>query len=1121
MEAPPAPGPSVDSTRIPARAPERGRRRGRRGRPSTSLRGRGRGQRPSFETAPPGQGVPTIERTPGSELLSVSNAGASGPPPTSGLAPPPPRTRQATPRNGPGPSQNVPSGHGNHGTISGRDRRGGRTGGLGHTARHRHRRQADACPAAISRCAFDIPSLGDDELGPSEKHVTAGPVAFSQLSQTTSTELATRLSDLMNRGQVECAVCLERVRREHPIWSCPVCHGIVHLRCARKWGSRGPEDEQGHAIAFRCPSCRAPSEPSDKLVFRCYCGGLRNPPLEPGLVPGSCGDVCGKARGVQNSNCSHRCENICHPGPCTPCTRRGNPLRCHCGRELLERQCGSAIPAEGVSCARVCAAPLSCGHNCQFACHAGDCGECMVSCSVRCFCGSAETELPCALVEPFGCGGICGKPLSCLKHMCERSCHSGDCDPCRTDPTSVTACPCGKMNLNESQLRARTLCTDPVPSCGAPCGQPLGCLGKHVCERRCGHDGGCKPCEKLVDALCRCGASRQPVSCGAPEADLKQLLECQTPCNDRLTCKNPSHRCQNICCSFKRQKPSMKCGALETAQIFRSSCSQSNTRDEAERRREGHRCSEVCGCALNCKIEGHTCDSTCGHTMDCPPCGILVRESLTCACGAEVVSGPYRCGTAPPPCARPCARKRPQCNHPCPDRCDHPGECPPCIELLRLKCVGGHGEARFVPCHVGGPTGIRCHRSCGAPLQCGIHACRKGCHPDTIRTCEESDTTGCGQVCGLPRSCGHGCKVACHPMSSCPETPCMVDVRVTCPCRRREEDAPCLRGGPIGAVPIGSDGNIRMTCDAECDAQRRIRAFASAIGTNATYLSAQRNMAKMSGGHVGEDGLMIYSPFLVDFVGREPAAVALFEKELKSIVLGKVRKVNLGCLPSLHRMIAHNMAELYMLESESNGKGRQRSIVIRHCGAGTKPIIPVPLLSEYYARKVHDERSAKSTGVSRSLLVWVPLREKQQSQPCDVADRVTTELKAHAGAFKIIGTEVIPGPAGHVGARVEFSTRERMEVAKQGLLGKSGIVVGDITETSSFAGSGRCSPGASTPVSKAVIDHSAWSEPSSRLIHPNNSGGDSITWTERNLRERESNDANAASSDLPDSWEEA
>jgi hypothetical protein len=349
----------------------------------------------------------------------------------------------------------------------------------------------------------------------------------------------------------------------------------------------------------------------------------------------------------------------------------------------------------------------------------------------------------------------------------------------------------------------------------------------------------------------------------------------------------------------------------------------------------------------------------------------------------------------------------------------------------------------------------------------------------------------------------------------------MVDVRVTCPCRRRQEDAPCLRGGPIGAVPIGSDGNIRMTCDAECDAQRRIRAFASAIGTNVMYLSAQRNMGKMSGGHIGEDGLMIYSPFLVDFVGREPAAVALFEKELNSIVLGKVRKVNLGCLPSLHRMIVHNMAELYILESESSGKGLKRSVVIRHCGAGTKPIIPVPLLSEYYARKLQDERSAKSTGVSRSLLVWVPPRDKPQAQPCDTANRVATELKAHTGAFTILGTEVIPGPAGHVGARVEFSTRERMEVAKQSLLGKPGIVVGDITEPSSFAGSARGRGGECTPASEAVIDQSAWSEESSRLTRHQNSGGDRGTWTDRNVGDRELVNRSTVLTELPDSWEEA
>jgi hypothetical protein len=278
-------------------------------------------------------------------------------------------------------------------------------------------------------------------------------------------------------------------------------------------------------------------------------------------------------------------------------------------------------------------------------------------------------------------------------------------------------------------------------------------------------------------------------------------------------------------------------------------------------------------------------------------------------------------------------------------------------------------------------------------------------------------------------------------------------------------------------------------------------------------------MVKQTGGRIGEDGLMNFSPFLFDFIEREPASVALFEKEFATIVLGKARKVDLGYLPSLHRMVVHNLAELYLLESESGGKGLHRSVVVRHRGPGTKPLIPVPLLSEAYLKKTRDERAGRSSTEHRSLLVWVPQRESQRSSS-EVADRVSAELRAHAGGFKIVGNERVPDSFGQIGVRVEFSTRERLEAAKSSLLSKPGVVVGDITESSLSGPSSRSkeSEGRSK-VSRA--SESAWLEESSCLLRAQTSAGGAGPNAETRSPEKVPENYKPVPDDVPDSWEEA
>lgn len=90
------------------------------------------------------------------------------------------------------------------------------------------------------------------------------------------------------------------------------------------------------------------------------------------------------------------------------------------------------------------------------------------------------------------CTRVCGKPLDCERHCCERVCHSGGCGACAL--SGPKACPCGKQQLPHAT------CDAVVPPCGETCGKLLAC-GVHACHERCaGSEGQCrvgsKPCRQ-------------------------------------------------------------------------------------------------------------------------------------------------------------------------------------------------------------------------------------------------------------------------------------------------------------------------------------------------------------------------------------------------------------------------------------------------------------------------------------------------------------------------------------------------------------------------------------------------------------------------------------------------
>ncbi|KAJ2759511.1 FKBP12-associated protein, partial [Coemansia nantahalensis] len=451
---------------------------------------------------------------------------------------------------------------------------------------------------------------------------------------------------------------------------------------------------------------------------------------------------------------------------------------CFCGRLVYQPRCGSGYdPVDGIkSCGAVCGEMLSCGrHSCEQPCHAGLCRPCPREEKQPCYCGRHTRTARCGDGRPqqthtaagpttghYSCGSVCGQPLACGEHTCQRPCHAhagpsaahGDCP---LDPAAASTCHCGKQQAS-ALGRGRTRCTDPVPSCGDPCGRvSAGC--SHPCQEPC-HAGPCPPCTVRIDTLCACGATRAQVECRAARSS-DDRPRCERLCAKKRACRR--HQCAVRCCPSDHVDvdgvvvPSERLAPGET---------------------DPHHCTLVCGRQLRCKA--HRCEEPC-HRGACPPCRAVGMDVLSCACGRTQLFPPIPCGTALPPCRHSCPRPR-QCGHISltPHEC-HPDTvpCPPCPVLVATDCMCGAKEMKNVPCHRSSLAS--CGAICNRLLPCGGHRCPRSCHrPDD--PCLRGQP--CRQPCGKPRkACGHPCVLACHSPAMCDESrPCEALVDQTCPC---------------------------------------------------------------------------------------------------------------------------------------------------------------------------------------------------------------------------------------------------------------------------------------------------------------------------------------------------
>lgn len=505
-----------------------------------------------------------------------------------------------------------------------------------------------------------------------------------------------------------CAVCLEKIRHRDKLWNCPVCYNIVHLPCIQHWVKTQSEELEktnwkiganSSALAdFRCPFCQSVISSNTVAEYKCFCGKVKDPAPDTFLLPGSCGQACGKRR--KDPCCPHSCTLMCHPGPCPQCPLTRTQF-CFCGKS--EKTVGCSSGSRGFECSDVCGKQLDCGkHFCKAICHEGPCPVCCLIVKQSCFCGGTEKKVRCGEDRLFSCGKVCGRQLDCGNHTCQFNCHEGACQPCQRTPERQLFCPCGKVRVEQLISSPRKSCLDPIPSCGLVCGAPLPC--DHTCSFICHEEPQCPPCVEVVKAKCQCGNSTVEYSCFCsylPAGEWQEAAAKTKPrANNVLLCYPP--KCN------KRCRRHLSCGKHFCNEVC---CSN-----------EDHTCYQICTKRLPCAI--HTCGQLC-HKGPCAPCGNASYERLYCRCRRTWIEPPVPCGTKRPTCSYECVIPRP-CGHRANHACHADDDCPVCVVPVEKRC-DSHGKVMpyFMPCHL---KSVSCGKRCGKALTCCGTTCAKICH---------------------------------------------------------------------------------------------------------------------------------------------------------------------------------------------------------------------------------------------------------------------------------------------------------------------------------------------------------------------------------------------------------
>ncbi|KAI4890892.1 hypothetical protein NFI96_020729, partial [Prochilodus magdalenae] len=676
------------------------------------------------------------------------------------------------------------------------------------------------------------------------------------------------LNEAFQSGAITCLICIASVKRTQAVWSCVGCYSIFHIPCIQKWAkdsvflvsSVTDEDFGKKDHPWPCPKCRYEYSPQQTPCrYYCYCGKEVDPAPDPWLLPHSCGQVCDREF---KPPCGHRCLLLCHPGVCAACVRYVPrvPLCAayvrYVPRACVRRVCCMCPVYVRITCVRCCCAllPRRCSNKRRVAVCAP--AVCVTLCAARCPAGSTPARTPVMQVrQACFCRRsrhhfptslcvlsilVCGRPLPCGHHTCERVCHAGACGECPRAENRT--CPCGKS-------KCALPCTADVPTCGDTCDKKLDC-GLHTCSMRC-HKGPCETCRQEVEKQCRCGRYSKRMPCH------KEYL-CESKCNQTRSCNR--HQCRRKCCPGNCPPCDLNCGRTLGCRNHKcpSVCHPGNSCDH---------CVPVQPVAQTVRLwleHGQNCCGNYKNHTGRQHSSRVWREvvQVKCACGSTSLSVP--CGreksTKPPRCKELCrwtvrddsSSAAAQCSvgHPLvlhqwtqdsAHRTLPTGRCPqdaapqdaaPQDAATHRTLPTGHCPQDTA--HRTLPTG-RCPQDAG-PQGAGPHNPPTCHHPARERhRCHFGTCPVCKQVCQLPLpGCAHLCPAPCHdqvllktnqraplagpweqpaaPAFECkalPCPPCQVPIPTACLGEHEVTPVPCHARGPFSC---GRPCGRTLTC---------------------------------------------------------------------------------------------------------------------------------------------------------------------------------------------------------------------------------------------------------------------------------------------------------------------
>lgn len=361
--------------------------------------------------------------------------------------------------------------------------------------------------------------------------------------------------------------------------------------------------------------CEKPCHPQDAttphcprsvdVITHCPCGKTLLSQLDVELRKtcsdpiSSCHEECGR-----RLPCGHSCEQICHIGDCSPCTRSIS-VQCRCGRNSFDVVCHEALQ-DPPQCTRLCKATLNCGRH--------ECGE-------RCCTGerkASERQATKRKLKPLGaairaldddieaehiCTRICGRKLKCGNHDCPELCHRGPCSSCKEAIFDDISCSCGR-----TVLQAPLPCGTRAPPCNFPCNRSKDCGHPQVAHNCHQDEEECPKCPFLTEKECLCGKKtlkNQPC--------WRSDVLCGLVCGKMLKCG--SHACRKTChkpgeCEDAHQHCQQECGKAK------KTC--------------GHPCEQPCHAPSVCK-EDKACPFKVMITCDCQ----RKKEEVRCNARAQ------------------------------------------------------------------------------------------------------------------------------------------------------------------------------------------------------------------------------------------------------------------------------------------------------------------------------------------------------------------------------------------------------------------------------------------------------------------------------------------------------